>query len=155
MPRKGSGLSIVDLWRLISVGNADSCWPWLGSLNNKGYGIFGSSKYAHRAVYVHVFGEIPEGLELDHLCRNPVCVNPLHLEAVTHQENMHRGMAASGINFRKTHCIAGHELSEENIYRRKDTPGRQCRQCKHRRDKQYYERKVGHPARYYPAIARK
>lgn len=143
MPRKGSGLSIVDLWHLISVGNADSCWPWLGSLNNKGYGIFGSTKYAHRAVYVHVFGEIPDGLELDHLCRNPICVNPLHLEAVTHKENMRRGFNPWGINARKTHCVNGHELTEGNVYNRKDKEARQCRQCKRRRDQEYGRKSRG------------
>ena len=74
------------------------CWLWLGILNNKGYGRFNAKydgkkgqRYAHRVSYAHYKGLIPKELELDHLCRTPCCVNPEHLEAVTHAENLRRG----------------------------------------------------------------
>ena len=80
----------------------------------------------HRIAYRLVIGPIPEGLELDHLCRNTLCANPYHLEAVTHQENMSRGFHAQ-----KTHCIRGHEYTPENTYvvRNGDLRGRRCRTC--------------------------
>src|SRR5947209_2044527 len=72
-----------------------SCWNWNGS-KLRGYGLFRvhspqSMTYAHRFVYESIVGPIPEGLELDHLCRNPSCVNPDHLEAVPHKVNVLRG----------------------------------------------------------------
>lgn len=75
----------------------EGCWLWLGSLTDKGYGRFymGGKRYlAHRYSYEHFVGPIPEGLEPDHLCRVPACVNPAHLEPVTRSENTRRGWAA-------------------------------------------------------------
>jgi hypothetical protein len=77
------------------------CFVWLGNVSGRGYGIFGEGTgesyrkiYAHRRAYEASKGEIPEGLEIDHLCRVHACVNPEHLEAVTHAENVRRGYAA-------------------------------------------------------------
>jgi len=73
----------------------DACWIWQGAKNDRGYGqirMHGKAIYAHRAMYeIHV-GPIAKGLELDHLCREPACVNPAHLEPVTHRENIRRGL---------------------------------------------------------------
>jgi hypothetical protein len=73
-----------------------------------------------------VVGEIPEGLELDHLCRNTLCVNPDHLEPVTHAENIQRGHAARGP---VTHCRRRHEMTAENSYFDGRTGKRYCRSC--------------------------
>ena len=69
---------------------------------------------AHRLSYERNVGPIPDGLELDHLCRRRNCLNPQHLEAVTHQVNMLRSMSPAGEHARKTHCPSGHPYDEEN-----------------------------------------
>jgi len=100
----------------------DTCWEWAGTKNHGGYGLFYFNKksvFAHRFSYEQYKGKIPNGLELDHLCRNPCCCNPAHLEAVTHKENVQRGMAGfvTGLkNIQKTHCPWGHEYNDTNTH---------------------------------------
>lgn len=94
------------------------CWFWIGAGNRNGYGTSckdNKQAYAHRVVYEYLVGPIPEGLELDHLCRVRCCVNPRHVEPVTPLENMMRGESFAAINARKTHCIHGHPLSGDNL----------------------------------------
>ena len=98
-----------------------SCWLWTGTLGPGGYGRLRHSELrksvaAHRFAYELLVGPIPEGLQIDHLCRVHGCVNPAHLEPVTGKENQHRGFSFAGINHRKTHCPRNHPLSGENLY---------------------------------------
>jgi hypothetical protein len=122
------------------VRKTDGCWLWQGSLRS-GYGRFrggaGPLVTAHRYAYRLLVGPIPEGLVLDHLCRNGACVNPAHLEPVTQRENLRRGTGFNATNAAKTHCPAGHPYSEANTYRWRDA--RICLAChaegrKRRRD---------------------
>lgn len=110
----------------------DGCWHWLASTNDYGYGklyYHGRLEYAHRLAYEHWVGPLVPGLVLDHLCRNPGCVNPSHLEQVTEQTNMLRGVGMSAKHAKKTHCPRGHEYSGENVMWQKNG-SRQCRECR-------------------------
>lgn len=104
----------------------DGCWPWTAGLS-RGYPYVayrGQGTYGHRLMYEAIVGPIPEGLNLDHLCRNPICVRPDHLEPVTQFENCRRGLKGE----LKTHCKHGHPWIPENIYVR--TNGHQmCKVC--------------------------
>lgn len=107
------------------------CWPWKGSQRRGGYGrvrIAGRDFAAHRVAYEMEIGAIPEGLELDHLCRNRLCVRPSHLEPVTGQVNTLRGETLAAENAAKQRCIHGHEFTPENTYWR-GTGHRTCRTC--------------------------
>lgn len=105
------------------VVDESGCWIWHGHCDRHGYGRCGRG-LAHRASYETFVGEIPAGLQLDHLCRVRNCVNPEHLEPVTMLENIRRGFNAN-----KTHCIHGHEFTPENTYRKPKTTARNCRAC--------------------------
>lgn len=111
------------------VERGPSCWTY-PAYTVGGYPrvkVKGRARLVMRVVYEALVGPIPNGLELDHLCRNRGCVNPLHLEPVTHQENVRRGVGPTAINARKTRCIHGHEFTPENTIVRSD--GRACRPC--------------------------
>ena len=112
---------------------SSGCWLWEGSHQEKGYGFFAVNQkvqIAHRVAYEMFKGPIPEGLTIDHLCRNRRCVNPDHLEAVSIRTNTLRGEAVSAKNLRKTHCIRGHPLSGDNVYRDPKRGVRNCRECR-------------------------
>lgn len=115
--------------------NGHPCWDWKGGKMPLGYGNFlgprGKVMGAHRAAYELYVGPIPAGMSLDHLCRRPSCVNPSHLEVVTHRENVLRGEAITAKNAKKTHCLRGHPFDEENTRIRKyaNRKGRACKTC--------------------------
>lgn len=116
------------------------CWLWTGPLR-MGYGIcrlIGSRRnhQAHRVIYEQQLGEIPLGLELDHRCRNPQCVNPGHLDPVTHLENVRR--TGRGM---KPNCKHGHAYTPENTYRQK-RGFRVCRTCQRIAWRQWQQRQA-------------
>ena len=89
------------------------CWEWVGGMSDVGYGLYTNKKKtmgAHRMMFMRSGGVIPEGMVLDHLCRNRACVRPDHLEVVTHRENLLRGEGKCAKLARKTHCVRGHLL---------------------------------------------
>lgn len=115
---------------------ADGCIEWEGPKDRQGYAVFscpGNNTKAHRWLNEFLFGPIPKGLELDHLCMNQTCVNPAHLERVTHAENVRRWAASVQ---KRTHCKRGHEFDEENTYNYKGH--RSCKSCSRQRAKNKY-----------------
>lgn len=116
------------------VEKTKTCWNWIGYKNIKGYGRFWINKttlMAHRLSYELSKGEIPTGLEIDHLCRNRSCVNPAHLEVVTYKENQLRGInTIINLQLSKTHCPKGHELKGDNLaYYELKYNWRRCKTC--------------------------
>lgn len=117
----------------------NGCWEWNRGRAQYGYGkisVAGKTLNAHRTYYQLVKGEIGEGLVVSHLCDNPPCINPDHLDATTQWENNARGSGPSAQNIRKTHCKNGHEFTEWNTRLGKNR--RSCRLCarahSHKRD---------------------
>lgn len=134
-PRESSrvvGFTDTRVWGNFEDDDDTDCWIWTGALNEGGYGIVrvGDSMVpVHRYTYHHLVGDIPEDLELDHLCRNRACANPDHLEPVTHRENVIRGTSPMAAHAHKSHCMRGHEFSPVNTY--VTTRGhRTCRACR-------------------------
>lgn len=139
--------TIDRMMRLNVIVSPSGCWEWTGKIADNGYGhtsINGQSHLAHRAFYTSFKGEIGEGLTIDHLCRNRKCVNPDHLEAVSHRENNLRGpQNPASINHAKTHCVHGHELSGANLHirRRGSNVSRVCKRCRAEATARYNARK--------------
>jgi len=131
-------------WSKVEKRGPDECWPWRGSYalsrNGARYGQFSVGGRANRRnVYAHVRAlelagvAIPKGYDVDHLCSNTLCVNPAHLEPVTHRENVLRGRSPAALQARQTHCKRGHEFTPENT--RMEGGKRRCRACR-RADKE-------------------
>lgn len=118
------------------------CWLWIGHVDERlGYGrmvIDGKRRVAHRIAYEALVGPIPDGLQLDHLCRVRCCVNPSHLQPVTQQENIRRGQGIPAMNAAKTHCPKGHAYSSENTYWQPGRLGRRCVLCQKEVRRAYY-----------------
>mgnify|MGYP001575286960 CR=1 FL=1 len=138
-------------WTKVNKQEPNDCWQWLGQIGNHGYGVIFESRkecenpnkrvrLAHQVSYTLLKGQIPEGLPIDHLCRNRVCVNPAHMEVVTLAENVLRGESLNARRARQTHCIHGHLLSGSNLYIKQGY--RQCRKCHVIETRRYRQRKM-------------
>lgn len=120
----------------VVIDPSSGCWQWTGARRGSptvlgyygGLQVDGRQLAVHRYVYELLVGPIPDGLQIDHLCRNPPCCNPDHLEAVTQRTNLLRGNGISAKNASRTHCAQGHEYTPENTVYRKGR-GRWCRAC--------------------------
>jgi len=112
------------------------CWMWTGRLDPRGRGRYGGAS-SYRVIYEKFIGPVPDGLELDHVCRTPACVNPDHLEPVTNVENMRRHYMTV------THCKNGHPFDEANTYQRTERciGRRSCRACNREAVARYASRK--------------
>ena len=134
-------------WNRVDKGaGPDACWPWTGGTTAKGHGIAkcpperlggGAGTTAHRIAYMLLVGPIPDGMHLDHLCRNPPCCNPAHLEPVTHAENLRRGRQAQS---ERTECANGHAYDDANTawYTKGPRAGtRRCRACQRARENRW------------------
>lgn len=120
------------------VVNDDGCWLWPQAQSQGGYGrcsVAGVAYYVHRYVYEQLRGPIPDRLQLDHLCRQPACANPDHLEPVTCRENLLRGNTFQAANAAKTRCPQGHPY---DIFQRGE---RACRVCRRQSWREYTQRK--------------
>lgn len=130
---RDAALPVADRIRESVLVTDAGCWEWQGALQLNGYATMstgGRPKRAHRVSYEAFVGPIPEGLQIDHLCRNRCCVNPEHLEPVTPMENTRRAM--------RTHCVNGHEFDSANTWMHKGK--RYCRECRRQRVREYQAR---------------
>jgi|ERR1700722_3307661 len=113
---------VLRFWTKVLVDLPERCWVWTGAKDQKGYGNYtcevGVVRKAHLFSWVLHYGPIPAGLQVDHECNNPSCVNPFHLQILTGPENNERSNSASAVNKRKTHCKYNHPFSDENTIRK-------------------------------------
>lgn len=128
--------------KVAQTGNACECWIWMSTIATNGYGRFKlnpkKSVPAHRFAYEQTIGMIPDGLEIDHLCRERACVNPAHMEPVTHKVNTLRSLNFTAVHAAKTHCPKGHP------YDMTDGRGsRMCRACNRVKQLAWYHANKG------------
>jgi len=132
---------ITPLERFFTHVEIADCWEWTAGLGAGGYGKFKyrySTVLAHRWLWLELVGPIPDGMHLDHLCRNRRCVNPDHLEVVTPKTNILRGAGLAAQNTKKTICPSGHAFTEQNTYLGGDR--RTCRQCSREKQRRFRAR---------------
>jgi hypothetical protein len=124
-------------------GFSSPCWMWQRHIMATGYGQISIGKrriLSHRFSYEAFVGPIPNGLQVDHLCRVRACCNPSHLEPVTQRENLLRGQGIAARCARVTECPQGHRYDTANT-RIRPRGGRECRPCDRARSKRWRERK--------------
>ena len=127
-----NGTSLERFQRMYKV-VPGGCWMWMHLRTHLDYGRFcfeGKWRLAHRVGYQLLKGPIPDGLTLDHLCRNTWCVNPDHMDPVTQKENNLRGNSLAAWRARQTHCKRGHAFDEANTYRDRSSNRRYCIACR-------------------------
>jgi hypothetical protein len=127
-------------WASIAIDLGTGCWNWTGLSHKNGYGVIFANRRttgAHRFSYELHVGPIPAGLTIDHLCVNPPCVNPAHLEPVTGSENVRRRHERAA----RTSCVNGHPFDESNTYIR-TTGHRSCRACARETQRRYRTRQA-------------
>lgn len=134
MPELGDQRLPGRFWSKVTVDDATGCWEWTGAKGKGGYGhlmwpVRGKTDYAHRVSYRELVGPIPEGLVIDHLCRNRACCNPAHLEAVTQRRNNLRGEGIASTHASRTHCPQGHAYEGDNVYAYRNRHGNVLRYC--------------------------
>ena len=133
----------------------NGCWDWIGCKDRGGYSGIRFGPNRNRSAHVHMYekmvGPIPGGMQLDHLCRNRVCVNPAHLEPVTPRDNVLRSTAQSAVNATKTHCVNGHPFSGDNLSTR-EAGRRRCITCQRQAERKYNENRP--PRRHSPMVDR-
>lgn len=138
-PEQRRESAIRRIGKMTEIDPTTGCWQWTGAVTHAGYGRLqmadgtgrSTARGAHRVSYEVHRGPVPDGLQLDHLCRNRACVNPYHLEPVTGRQNVWRApTAAAFVNGSKTHCKRGHPFNETNTYIEPGRGNRQCKTCK-------------------------
>ena len=127
-------------WDKVKITSLYGCWEWTAGRNAKGYGYFwvrgrGRTAPSYRAVYEMFHGQIPDGADIHHTCKNRACVHPLHLEALTRKEHK--------VIHRKTHCSRGHARTPENL-----TKGGTCKICNRAGCRKYREEHLDELAAY-------
>jgi hypothetical protein len=136
---------VERFWLKVNKEDQSGCWIWTGYLNQDGYGRTRTPirrtrpryELAHRIAYELLVGPFPEGLETDHLCKRRACVNPAHLEPVTHAENLRRSP-----NPKKSHCPRGHPYSGENLYINPYNNAKNCRECHRAFSKEFEKTRI-------------
>lgn len=139
--REWGGMTPLERF-MFRVEKTDSCWNWTGRVS-RGYSVFTIGKLTilgHRYIYRHFKGDIPDGLTIDHLCKNKLCVNPDHLEPVTMRENLARSNSISSVNRAKTHCPNNHPYDDRNTLFAKDG-SRICKECAYKRHREWSKRR--------------
>ncbi len=130
---------VSQLMKHVQVGSGDSpCWCWVGAMDGNGYGsvrVRGQTCKAHRVAFCAHRRSIPEGMDLDHLCRNRACINPEHLEPVTRRTNTLRGNHQNVVIRRTGICKNGHDMNMTGRYYRRNGRGSQCAECSRERSR--------------------
>lgn len=133
------------------------CWIWTRGKTGAGYGMIRRGSKSQGSVSTHILsyqlcvGKIPNGLQLDHLCRNHACCNPRHLEPVAGQVNTLRGASPTVKAHLENSCTKGHKLTPENTYiitSKRDGPCRRCRQCSRDATNRFRSKRCHVPSRF-------